>query len=159
MAEGISPHSGGTVPDLHRVPQPLAGCSAEPSIALVETLTLDLDAELGDTMPLWRAWLADASRVLELDGLPEERAAAVEELDRRGGNWRTLLERYAEDNAAVHLRRAGGVNAALRRVKAEGKRIVAVTDAPEELARVALVQLGAARYVDELKITPWTTRS
>jgi len=159
VAKGISPHSGGTVPDLHRVPQPLAGCSAEPSIAFVETLTLDLDAELGDTMPLWRAWLADASRVLELDGLPEERAAAVEELDRRGGNWRTLLERYAEDNAAVHLRRAGGVNAALRRVKAEGKRIVAVTDAPEELARVALVQLGAARYVDELKITPWTTRS
>ena len=151
MAEGISPHSGGTVPDLHRVPQPLAGCSAEPSIALVETLTLDLDAELGDTMPLWRAWLADASRVLELDGLPEGCAAAVEELDRRGGNWRTLLERFAENNAAVHLRRASGVNASLRRVKAEGKRIVAVTDAPEELARVALVQLGAARYVDELR--------
>jgi hypothetical protein len=25
VAEGISPHSGGTVPDLHRVPQPSAG--------------------------------------------------------------------------------------------------------------------------------------
>ena len=159
MAKGISPHSGGTVPDSHRVPQPLAGCSAEPSIAPVETLTLDLDAELGDTMPLWRAWLADAARVLELDGLPEERAAAVAELDRRGGNWRTLLERFAEDHAAVHLRRAGEVNARLRGLKAEGTRIVAVTDAPEELARVALVQLGAARYVDELKITSWTTRS
>src|ERR671922_2974681 len=56
---------------------------AEPSIARVQTLTLDLDAELGDTMPLWRAWLADAARVLALDELPEERAAAVAELDRR----------------------------------------------------------------------------
>lgn len=33
MAEGISPHSGGTVPDLHRVPFPLAGCEGETTIA------------------------------------------------------------------------------------------------------------------------------
>jgi len=36
VAEGFSPHSGGTVPDSHRVPRPLAGCCSEPSIALVE---------------------------------------------------------------------------------------------------------------------------
>ena len=34
VAQGVSPHSGGTVPDLHRVPQPLAGMSAEPIIGL-----------------------------------------------------------------------------------------------------------------------------
>ncbi len=113
--------------------------------------TIDLDDDLGDTGPLWRAWLAQAGRMLDLDGLPEERAAAVAELDRRGGNWRTLLERFAEDNAAVHLRRTATATAALRRLKADGATVVAVTDAPEELARVALVHLGAARYVDELQ--------
>ena len=35
MAEGISPHSGGTVPDSHRVPSPLAFLCAETSIARV----------------------------------------------------------------------------------------------------------------------------
>ena len=32
MAEGISPHSGGTVPDSHRVPSPLARLARESSI-------------------------------------------------------------------------------------------------------------------------------
>jgi phosphoglycolate phosphatase-like HAD superfamily hydrolase len=119
----------------------------------VKVVAVDLDAVLGDTRPLWRAWLADSARLLELDGLPEDRGAAVAELERRGGNWRTLLRRFAEDHAAVHLRRDGGVNAALRRLKAEGVRIVAVTDAPAELAEVALAQLGAARYVDAVEAT------
>jgi phosphoglycolate phosphatase-like HAD superfamily hydrolase len=114
-------------------------------------VAIDLDAVLGDTRPLWRAWLEDAHRVLELDGLPEDRAAAAAELDRRGGNWRTLLRRFAEDHAAVHLRRDGAVNASLRRLKADGARIVAVTDAPAELAEVALAQLGATRYVDAVE--------
>jgi phosphoglycolate phosphatase-like HAD superfamily hydrolase len=117
----------------------------------VRVVAVDLDAVLGDTRPLWRAWLADSARVLELDGLPEDRTAAAAELDRRGGNWRTLLRHFAEDHAAVHLRRDGGVNAALRRLKAEGARIVAVTDAPAELAEVALAQLGAARYIDTVQ--------
>jgi phosphoglycolate phosphatase-like HAD superfamily hydrolase len=117
----------------------------------MKVVAIDLDAVLGDTGPLWRAWLAEAGRVLELDGLPEDRRAAAAELDRRGGNWRVLLRRFAEDHAAVHLRRDGGVNAALRRLKADGARIVAVTDAPAELAEVALTQLGAARYVDSVE--------
>jgi phosphoglycolate phosphatase-like HAD superfamily hydrolase len=117
----------------------------------MRVVAIDLDAVLGDTQPLWRAWLADAARVLELEGLPEDRSAAAAELDRRAGNWRTLLRRFAEDHAAVHLRRDGGVNAALRRLKAEGARIVAVTDAPAELAEVALAQLGASRYVDAVE--------
>jgi phosphoglycolate phosphatase-like HAD superfamily hydrolase len=117
----------------------------------LRVVAVDLDAVLGDTRPLWRAWLESASHVLELAGLPEDRLAAAAELDARAGNWRTLLRRFAEDHAAVYLRRDGGVNTALRRLKADGARIVAVTDAPAELAEVALAQLGAARYVDALE--------
>jgi phosphoglycolate phosphatase-like HAD superfamily hydrolase len=111
------------------------------------TLAIELDV-LGDTRPLWRDWLADAGRVLDVEGLPDDRAAAAAELDARGaGNWRTLLERFAEDRAAVYFRPAAEVSAALRRLQAEGVRVAVFTDAPEELARVALAQLGATRRV------------
>jgi phosphoglycolate phosphatase-like HAD superfamily hydrolase len=111
-------------------------------------LAIDLDV-LGDTRRLWRDWLHDASRVLDVDGLPDDRAAAAAELDARGaGNWRTLLARYAEDRAPVYLRPAAEVSAALRGLQADGVRLAVFTDAPEELARVALSQLGAARRVD-----------
>jgi phosphoglycolate phosphatase-like HAD superfamily hydrolase len=114
-------------------------------------LAIELDV-LGDTRPLWRAWLADAARVLEVEDLPEDRAAAAAELDARGaGNWRTLLERYAEDRAPVYLRPAAEVSAALRRLQAEGVQLAIFTDAPAELARVALSQLGAARRIDALE--------
>lgn len=113
----------------------------------MSTLAIDLDA-LGDTRALWRDWLADVSRVLDVDGLPEDRAAAAAELDARGaGNWRTLLERFAEDRAPVYLRPAADVSAALRRLQAEGVQLAVFTDAPAELAHVALAQLGAARRV------------
>ena len=83
-------------------------------------LAIELDV-LGDTRPLWRDWLADAARVLDVEGLPEDRAAAAAELDARGaGNWRTLLERFAEDRAPVYLRPAAEVSAALRRLQSEG---------------------------------------
>ena len=112
------------------------------------TLAIELDV-LGDTRQLWRDWLDDAARVLDVEGLPADRAAAAAELDARGaGNWRTLLERYAEDRAPVYLRPAAEVSAALRRLQAEGVRLAVFTDAPAELARVALSQLGAARRVD-----------
>ena len=114
-------------------------------------LAIDLDA-LGDTRPLWRAWLADVSRVLDVDDLPEDRAAAADELDARGaGNWRTLLERFAEDRAPVYLRPAAEVSAALRRLQAAGVSLAVFTDAPAELARVALAQLGAARRIDAVE--------
>ena len=112
-------------------------------------VALDLDGVLGDTRPLWRDWLADAARVLDVSGLPEDRRDAAAELDARGaGNWRTLLERFAEERAPVYLRPAAEVSAALRALHAEGAHIVVVTDAPAELARVALRQLGAARRVE-----------
>ena len=114
------------------------------------TVAIDLDV-LGDTRPLWHDWLADAARVLDVKGLPEDRAAAAAELDARGaGNWRTLLERFAEDRAPVYLRPAAEVSAALRALQAEGASVVVFTDAPLELARVALAQLGAARRVERV---------
>ena len=117
-------------------------------------LLLELDETLGDTRPLWRDWLRDASRVLEVDpsGLPADRAEAAEALDRSAaGNWRVLLERYAEDRATIYLRPVAEVSAALRRLSAAGVTLGVFTDAPAELARIALVQLGAARRVDAIE--------
>jgi phosphoglycolate phosphatase-like HAD superfamily hydrolase len=113
-------------------------------------LAIELDV-LGDTRPLWRDWLADVAGVLDVAALPEDRAAAAAELDARGaGNWRTLLERFAEDRAPVYLRPAAEVSAALREFQAEGTSVVVFTDAPAELARVALAQLGATRRIDRV---------
>jgi phosphoglycolate phosphatase-like HAD superfamily hydrolase len=120
-------------------------------------LALDLDAVLGDTRPLWDAWLADASRrfrsIAELDpsALPADRAAAAAELDRWGargvGDWRAALTRFAEDHAPVYLRPHAPVSAALRRLETSGARVGVFTDAPDELARIALSHLGATRRV------------
>jgi phosphoglycolate phosphatase-like HAD superfamily hydrolase len=110
---------------------------------------IDLDGVLGDTRPLWRDWLADAARVLPVDvtALPVDRGEAAATLDAEAGNWRALLERYAEDRAPVYLRPDSGSSAALRRLAADGVRLGVFTDAPLELARIALAQLGAARRV------------
>jgi phosphoglycolate phosphatase-like HAD superfamily hydrolase len=117
-------------------------------------LALDVDGALGDTRPLWRAWLDDAARRLrieELTALADDRVGAAAELDRRVGNWRVLLERFAEDNAPVHLRPNAETSAALRRLQATGVRLGAWSDAPEELVRVALSHLGAARRLDAVE--------
>ena len=117
-------------------------------------IAVDLDA-LGDTRRLWRDWLADASRLIDVERLPENRRDAAADLDSRGaGNWRTLLERFAEDRAPVYLRPAAEVSAALRALEAQGAEIVVFTDAPAELARVALAQLGAARRIARLEVGP-----
>ena len=115
-------------------------------------LLLDLDAVLGDTRPLWEDWLEDAARVLDVADLPQDRAAAAAELDRRGaGNWRRLLGRFAEDRAPVYLRPNADVSAALRRLAGKGVTLAAFTDAPAELARVAVAHLGAARHLAEVE--------
>jgi phosphoglycolate phosphatase-like HAD superfamily hydrolase len=121
-------------------------------------VALDLDAVLGDTRPLWEAWLEDAARryrsiaALEPDALPRDRGAAAEELDRwaeRGiGDWRGSLARFAEDHAPLYLRPDGDANAALRELLVRGARLGVFTDAPEPLGRVALAQLGAARRLE-----------
>jgi phosphoglycolate phosphatase-like HAD superfamily hydrolase len=121
----------------------------------VGALALDFDAVLGDTRPLWRAWLQDLSRRARVEvELPEDRAAAAEVLDGVLGNWRALLERFAEEHAPVHLRPRADVNAALRRLSADGVRLGAFTDAPEPLARVAAAQLGVARRLEALEAGP-----
>lgn len=121
-------------------------------------VAVDLDGALGDTRPLWRAFLEDAARrfasIAPLDpaALPEDRTAAAAELDAWAaggvGDWRRALTRFAEDHAPVHLRPDPAANAALRALKRGGSRVVVVTDAPPELARVALAHLGLARSVD-----------
>ena len=112
-------------------------------------LAIDLDA-IGDTRPLWSAWLESVRGVLEIDpaALPEDRGEAAAALDDAGaGNWRTLLERFSEDHAPAYLRRDAGTSAALRSLASRGVTVGVFTDAPEELARTALAQLGAARRV------------
>ncbi|HEY6068665.1 MAG TPA: hypothetical protein VIU81_08200 [Gaiellaceae bacterium] len=99
-------------------------------------------AALGDTDPLWRDWLDDARRRFKIDG-----ASLDDELP----NWRQLLERYAEERAPVYFRRDADVTEALRRLRAHGARVAVFTDVPEELARVALAHLGAARRIETLE--------
>lgn len=120
----------------------------------MSSLAIDLDGALGDTRPLWDAWLASVSEVLGVsrEALPADRGAAAADLDRLGaGNWRTLLERFSEDRAPVYLRREAAVSAALRSLEASGCSVGVFTDAPEPLARVALAQLGATRRITALE--------
>jgi phosphoglycolate phosphatase-like HAD superfamily hydrolase len=117
-------------------------------------VAVDLDGALGNTRPLWEAWLESVSGLFGIEdgGLPEDRGAAAAELDRRGaGNWRALLERFGEERAPVYLRRDPGANAALRALGTAGREIGVFTDAPEPLARIALAQLGADRHVSALE--------
>ena len=51
----------------------------------------------------------------------------------------------------MHLRPSAEVNAALRRLAANGVRLGAFTDAPEPLARIAAAQLGVARRLEVLE--------
>ncbi|MGI8885424.1 MAG: hypothetical protein ACR2G9_00690 [Gaiellaceae bacterium] len=111
-------------------------------------VAIDLDGALGDTRGLWNDWVVSASDLLgvEASALPLDRGEAAAELDERGGgNWRVLLERFAEERAAVYVRRNAQTSAALRALAATGRELGVFTDAPEPLARVALEQLGASR--------------
>jgi phosphoglycolate phosphatase-like HAD superfamily hydrolase len=112
-------------------------------------LALDLDGVLADTRPLWDAWLEDAARRarVELD-VPGDREAAAGVLDEVLGDWRPLLVRFAADRAPLFVRPRPDTNAALRRLAAGGARIGVFSDAPRELADIALAHAGAARQVE-----------
>jgi phosphoglycolate phosphatase-like HAD superfamily hydrolase len=116
----------------------------------VRAIALDLDAVLADTRLVWQDWLEDAGRRarVELSSLPDDRLAAAAELDERLGDWRPLLQRFAADRGPLHFRPRAEVSAALRRLSAAGTRIGAFTDAPRELADIALAHAGAARRVE-----------
>jgi phosphoglycolate phosphatase-like HAD superfamily hydrolase len=127
-------------------------------------VAVELDGVLGDTRRLWDDFLADAARryasIAPLDPgeLPADRGAAAAQLDRwaeKGvGDWRSALVRFAEERAPVYLRPNGEASAALRSLAGAGTRVGVFTDAPEELARVALAHLGAARRVEALQAGP-----
>ena len=127
----------------------------------MRAMAIELDSVLGDTRPLWRDWLDDAARryrtIAPLDpaSLPEDRAAAADELDRWAaggvGDWRAALTRFAEDRAPVYLRPDAEVSAAIRALAAAGHRLAVFTDAPEGLARVAVAQLGVDRRIEALE--------
>src|SRR5947208_10720887 len=118
----------------------------------MKALGIDLDAVLGNTRPLWEAWVGDLRRRARVEvELPEDRAAAAAVLDGVVANWRALLERFAEEHAPVYLRPDAAVNDALRRLAASGARVGAFTDAPEPLARVAAAHLGVARRLEALE--------
>ncbi len=143
--EGISPYSGGTVPDLHRSSLTARRLERESSIERLEAIALDLDVVLADTRPLWRDWLEDAHRRFRVD---------VDALDQELPNWRELLERFAEERAPVYFRRDADVSTTLRQLRAGGTRIGVFTDVPAELARIALSHLGAERHVEVLESGP-----
>ena len=110
----------------------------------MSAVAIELGA-LGDVGPLLDAFLEDVSRRAHVDAT---------RLEEQLPNWRALLERFAEDHAPVYLRPSAPATAALRRLQGEGVRIGVFTDAPEELARVALSHLGGARRVEALEAGP-----
>jgi phosphoglycolate phosphatase-like HAD superfamily hydrolase len=95
--------------------------------------------------PLWRDWLDDAARRFRVD---------VSALDEQLPNWRQLLERFAEERAPVYFRRDAEVTGALRALHAAGARVGVYSDAPAELAHVALSHLGADGRVDVVETGP-----
>ena len=128
--------------------------SSSPSVTGLP-LALDLDGVLADTRPLWDAWLEDVARRtrVELD-VPADRQAAAVVLDEALGDWRPLLTRFAADRAPLSIRPRPDTNAALRRLVAAGARIGVFTDAPRELAEIALAHAGAARQVEIVGTLP-----
>jgi phosphoglycolate phosphatase-like HAD superfamily hydrolase len=110
---------------------------------------LDLDGVLADTRALWDAWLEDAARRARVElEVPEDREAAAGTLDEALGDWRPLLSRFAADRAPLWIRPRPNTNAVLRRLVAAGARIGVFSDAPRELAEIALAHAGVAREVE-----------
>ena len=106
---------------------------------------------LADTRPLWDAWLEDASRRARVElAVPGDREKAAAVLDAKLGDWRPLLDRFAADRAPLWFRPRAETNSLLRHLSAAGTRIGAFTDAPRELAELALAHTGTARYVETI---------
>ena len=105
-------------------------------------LLIDLDGALGDTRPLWDAWLADAERVLPVDtrALPADRGLAANALDDAGQETGAPCS-AAAGPGPIYLRPDATTSAALRQLAGSGVRLGAFTDAPAELADLALAQL------------------
>jgi hypothetical protein len=79
VAEGISPHSGGTVPDSHRVPHPLAGLPGETTIRSLVAASRVLSA--------WLPVVAWAGLIFTLSSIPD--------LGTGLGGWDLVLRKVA----------------------------------------------------------------
>jgi VanZ family protein len=75
--ESVSPHSGGTVPDLHRVPSPRSVVGAEPIIGSVS----------GPRLRLWLPVVAWAALIFALSSIPD--------LGTGLGGWDLILRKLA----------------------------------------------------------------
>ena len=64
------------------------------------------------------------------------------------GDCRRRVGRFAAERGPVYFRPHGDTEAVLRRLRATGARIGVFTDAPRELADIALAHVGAARRVE-----------
>jgi VanZ family protein len=73
-----SPYSGGTVPDLHRIPLPLAGCRAETSIAAMAN---------SRALSVWLPVFAWAAVIFAFSSIPS--------LSSGLGTWDTVLRKAA----------------------------------------------------------------
>ena len=125
LARSISPHSGGTVPDSHRVPFPLAGLAA----------TLSSPRALAPALTVWLPVVAWAAAIFALSSVPSSRpgsargtlpaearardrvrgpgrAARAGAERRRRVRRRGRLRRHRRDPPAL---RAGGPGASARR--------------------------------------------
>jgi phosphoglycolate phosphatase-like HAD superfamily hydrolase len=87
--------------------------------------------------------------------LPDDRSGAVSALDAWAGtdvDWRGELRRYYEEHIPLHVRPAATVNTTLRRLHADGVRLVWASPGPAEATAVLLHHLGIARLVDDVVI-------
>jgi phosphoglycolate phosphatase-like HAD superfamily hydrolase len=91
-------------------------------------------------------------RPLDAAALPADRAAAIAALDAWAGddapNWRRELVRFYEAHAPVHLAPDPDLNAAVRRARRAGARLVVASPLPREAAELELAHVGARRYAE-----------
>ena len=116
---------------------------------------------LGGELPPSTTWSENEAFDLKSNGwrtlapMPAGRhATAAAVLDEALGDWRPLLTRFAADRAPLWIRPRPDTNAALRRLAAAGARIGVFSDAPRELADIALAHAGAARQVGVVGTLP-----
>ena len=122
------------------------------------SLVIQLDGVLGDTGPLWQAFLEHLSRrfaaiePLEPASLAADRTEAAEQLDAWAasgvGDWRGQLTRFVEDHLPVYLRLDAQATAAMRSLASAGVALSVVSDAPQELVDVAAAHLGLDRLAE-----------
>ena len=85
---------------------------------------------------------------VELD-VPEDRVAAAAVLDAAARRLAAAARSASPTTAApIHFRPRAETSAQLRRLQAAGARIGVFTDAPRELADIALAHVGVARRVE-----------